>query len=251
MYKPLIDFKPGKLRVAGLISGSGKSLLSIIHRQKELESTSGCDFEVVGVFSDNPDSKAKQIGLDHHQPVFINDIHAFYQARKKSIRDFAAREEFDRDTADFLKELRPDIVIYAGYVWRTTDPILRQFVCINCHPADLSVARNGRRLYAGAHGVRDALAAGETRLHSTLHLVTAQIDHGPILLISDPVPVEEDPGLDVDARSIKYLRLLNEKSRRLCSLGIEKIAAGAFTRDSEGKLFHEGQPIPEGYRLSA
>jgi folate-dependent phosphoribosylglycinamide formyltransferase PurN len=248
MKKPLVDFKPGKLRVAGLISGSGKSLLSIVHRQKELESTGGCNFEV-GVFSDNPNSQAKQIGMDHGLPVCIRDIHAFYEARGKHIRDTGIREEFDRETADFLKELQPHVVIYAGYVWRTTDPILKEFLCINCHPADLSVARNGHRLYAGANGVRDALVAGETRLHSTLHLVTAQIDHGPILLISGPVPVEEDPGLDLGTRSVKYLRLLNEKSRRLCAQGIEKIAAGAFVRDSEGNLYYEGQPIPEGYRL--
>ncbi len=50
MKKPLFDFKSDTLRVAGLISGSGKSLLSVIDRQKELEMGSKCHFEVVGLF---------------------------------------------------------------------------------------------------------------------------------------------------------------------------------------------------------
>lgn len=249
MNNPLIDFKPHKLRVAGLVSGSGKSLLSIIDRQKELEGTSGCNFEVVGLFSDNPGSKAKQIARDHHLPVFINDIHAFYRARNKKIKDVTVRQEFDQETVDFLKPLNPDIVVYAGYVWRTTAPLLERFMCINCHPADLSVERDGRRLYAGANGVRDALKAGETKLHSSLHLVTDQIDHGPILFISEPVHLEDDPELDLESRSIKYLRLLNEISRGLCSLGIEKISSQAFTMDQNGNLLYAGQPIPNGYRL--
>jgi folate-dependent phosphoribosylglycinamide formyltransferase PurN len=250
MNKPLINCLNRKLRVAGLISGSGKSLISILERQKEREADSNCNFEVVGVFSDNPNSKARKISETYNIPVFINDIKAFYSARNQKITDKTVRKEFDRQTAGFLKTLNPDIIIYAGYMWATTEPMLTSFQSINCHPADLSVENQGGRAYAGAHGVRDALLAGETTLNSTLHMVTAKIDHGPILLISEPVIVEKDSQeLDLQSRSIKYLRLLNERSRKLCALGIEKISNNAFTFDSQGQLFYEGEPIPKGYRL--
>lgn len=249
MKKPLFDFKSDKLRVAGLISGSGKSLLSIIDRQKELETDSKCRFEVVGLFSDNPNSQAEKIAVDHHLPFYINDIRAFYDARNKKISDRKTRQEYDQMTVDFLTPLKPDIVLYAGYVWATTQTLLDRFDCVNCHPADLSVEKEGQRLYAGANGVRDALLAGETRLYSSFHQVTSKVDHGPILLISKPVTVEDDSGLDLDSRSIKYLRRLNEKSRQLCAIGIEKIANQALTIDEKGSLYHEDEPIPKGFRL--
>ena len=69
MNKPLFDCSKGKLRIAGLISGSGKSLISIIERQKELEADSNCNFEVVGLFSDNPNSKAEHISKTYNIPV--------------------------------------------------------------------------------------------------------------------------------------------------------------------------------------
>lgn len=246
---PLFNFKSGKLRVAGLISGSGKSLLSVIDRQKEIEAVSTCNFEVVGLFSDNPGSRAQQIAEDHNLPILINDIHAFYQKHHKKITDKDTRQAYDQTTVDFLSPLRPDIVLYAGYVWATTAPILEKFNCVNCHPADLSVEKDGHRLYAGANGVRDALLSGESKLYSTFHQVTAKVDHGPILLISEPVLVEEDPELDIKLRTIKYLRLLNEKSRKLCALGIETIANQSFTTDAGGQIYYEGTPIPSGLRL--
>lgn len=249
MKKPLFDFRSDKLRVAGLISGSGKSLLSVIDRQKALETVSNCSFEVVGLFSDNPNSQAKKIATDYHLPVYINDIRAFYNARNKKINDRKTRQEYDQMTVDFLTPLKPDIVLYAGYVWATTQTLLDRFNCVNCHPADLSVEKQGQRLYAGANGVRDALLAGETRLYSSFHQVTSKVDHGPILLISRPVIVEDDTDLDLNSRSIKYLRRLNEKSRKLCALGIEKIANQAFTIDEKGSLYYEDEPIPKGFRL--
>ncbi len=249
MKKPLFDFKSETLRVAGLISGSGKSLLSVIDRQKALETLSKSHFEVVGLFSDNPSSQAEKIAADHHLPYYINDIRAFYKDRNKKISDRKTRQEYDQMTVDFLTPLKPDIVLYAGYVWATTQPLLDRFDCVNCHPADLSVEKQGQRLYAGANGVRDALLAGETRLYSSFHQVTAKVDHGPVLLISEPVLVEDDAGQDLDSRSIKYLRRLNEKSRKLCALGIEKIAKKAFTIDEKGTVYHEDEPIPKGFRL--
>jgi len=239
----------GKLRVAGLVSGSGKSLISVIERQKELEADSNCNFEVVGVFSDNPFSKAEDLGKTYNIPVCVNDIRAFYKSRNKKLSDLGVRQEFDRTAVRFLKDLNPHIVIYAGYVWTTTEPLLTAFRSVNCHPADLSVESGGHRSYAGANGVRDALLAGETQLHSSFHLVTPIVDHGPILFISEPVDVEGDQDSDLKTRSIKYLRLLNEKSRQLCAWGIEEISKGSFNKDSTGQITYLGNLIPKGYRL--
>jgi folate-dependent phosphoribosylglycinamide formyltransferase PurN len=249
MSRPLYDPQKGKMRVAGLLSGSGKSLISIIDRQKQLEAKGVCNFEVVGLFSDNTKSQADTIGTSYDLPFFINDIHAFYRDRGKKLKDLETRSEFDRQTLEFLEPLHPDVVVYAGYVWATVEPLVSAFMGINGHPADLRVVRDGRRVYAGANGVADALLAGESQLYSTLHIVSPVIDHGPILLVSEPVIVANDDSMSFHDKMRNCLRLLNERSRELFALAIEEISLGRFLMASNGQIIYNGKPIPEGFQL--
>jgi folate-dependent phosphoribosylglycinamide formyltransferase PurN len=249
MSKPLYDPQKGKMRVAGLVSGSGKSLLAIIERQKQLETKGDCHFEVVGLFSDNPKSKAAVIGTSYNLPFLINDIRAFYRDKGESIKNLEIRQEFDQQTVDFFKPLNPDVVVYAGYVWATTEPLVSEFMGINCHPADLRIERDGHRVYAGANGVKDALLAWETKLHSTLHLVSTEIDHGPILLVSEPVMVVDHDEMNFNDKIRYYLRLLNEESRKLFAKAIDEISRGNFATEHEGHLAYNGVPIPDGFQL--
>ena len=55
MPKQLYDPGKGKMRVVGLVSGSGKGVIAIIDRQKEMRVASADNFEVVGIFTDNPE----------------------------------------------------------------------------------------------------------------------------------------------------------------------------------------------------
>jgi folate-dependent phosphoribosylglycinamide formyltransferase PurN len=246
---PLWDFKKGKMRVAGLVSGSGKSLTAIINEQIRIEGKKSAPFEVVGIFSDNPNSKAEEIGREYGIPSFMNDIRAFYKRRGKKITDRRVREEFDREIVQALQPLEPDVLAYAGYVWATTAPLVNAFLGINAHPADLSIMEGTKRKFAGANGVRDALLAGEKTLASTIHLVTTEVDGGPILMISEPVRVEEHEGMSIEDMSRHYLRLLNEKTRALFPRVIKDLAEGIFRRDQEQRLYYNETPIPGGYRL--
>jgi folate-dependent phosphoribosylglycinamide formyltransferase PurN len=246
---PLWDPEKGKMRVAGLVSGSGKSLISIIKEQAQIEAKKSAPYQVVGIFSDNPKSKAEEIGEEYGIPVFTNDIRAFYERRGKKITDRIVRQEFDREIVRALKPVKPDVLAYAGYVWATTAPLVDAFLGINAHPADLSIMQGERRKFAGAHGVRDALLAGERALASTAHMVTTEVDGGPILMISEPVLVEEHEGMSTEDMSRHYLRLLNEKTRALFPRVIKDLAEGTFKRDEEGQLYYEDSPIPKGYRL--
>ncbi len=201
------------------------------------------------MFSDNQRSKAEAIGAVFNLPFLINDIRAFYRDKGEHIRNFEIREEFDRQTAAFLKPLKPDVVVYAGYVWAAAAPLASEYMWVNCHPADLRIERDGRRAYAGANGVKDALLAGETRLHSTLHLVSARIDHGPILLVSEPVVVNDNDKMNPGDKMRYYLGLLNEHSRKLFAKAIDEISRGSFTMDDKGQLAYKGSAIPDGFQL--
>ena len=249
MLTPIYTPKKGKMRVAGLVSGSGKSLVKIIEQQMEMEDQEKAPYEVVGIFTDNPKSNAPKIGKDHNLPVFINDIREFYKSRRKKITDQKVREAFDFETVQTLKPLKPDVLIYAGYVWATTAPLVDAFLGINVHPADLTIIKEGKRAYTGAYGVRDALMAGETELRSTAHIATSEIDGGPILLISEPVKVEKNHSMNLEESSRHYLKLLNEKTRILFAKVIKELAEGVFKRDETGLLHYGETPIPRGYKL--
>ena len=210
---------------------------------------STCNFEVVGIFTDNPGSGAFGIGREYNLPVLLNDIRQFYTDRNQKITNLALREQYDKKTAGLIEPLNPDFLVLAGYVWVATHPLVHGYKGINAHPADLSVMKDGRRVYAGADGIGAALKHGEKKLYSSVHLVSAEVDGGPILLISRPVPVAEDELLSTQDRWRKYLKRVNEQSRSLLPLALEKLSRGEFESDEDGKVYHQGIPIPQGYRL--
>ena len=249
MLKPIYDSTKGKMRVAGLLSGSGSSFRTIIEQQIQMQAKGGCPYEVVGIFSDNPRCKGLDMGKEFNVPVFVNDIRAFYEKRGKKITDKQVREDYDRETINLFKPLRPDFLAYAGYVWATTAPIVNAYIGVNAHPADLSIEKDGRRAYAGANGVRDALMGGESEVRSTLHLVTTQVDGGPILLITDPVKVDKNSGMSLEEASRIYLKALNDKTRKLFPRVVKDIAEGTYRRDEKGLLYYRETPIPKGVKL--
>jgi hypothetical protein len=88
-------------------------------------------------------------------------------------------------------------VALAGWDWVVGSELCRSFLFVNVHPGDLRVNdERGRRSYAGLGWVptAKALLAGERFVYSSTHLVTPQLDGGPIARVSRPVPVELPPG---------------------------------------------------------
>ena len=249
MLTPLYDPKKGRMKIAALVSGSGVSLLGILEQEKQMQKLGTAPYEVVAIFTENPASKAAELGRQYNVPVLANDIKKFYAKRGAKVSDLKVREEFDRETVALLAEVRPDVLAYAGYVWITTKPLVDAFMGINFHPADLSIEEGGVKKYAGAHGVRDALLAGESQIAATLHIVTTEVDSGPILLISDPIKVERKEGDDLEEVSRYYLKLLNKEKAPLFARAAKDLAGGRFKRDERGLLYYGERPIPRGYRL--
>jgi folate-dependent phosphoribosylglycinamide formyltransferase PurN len=249
MLTPIYDPTKGKMRVAGLVSGSGASFRTIIEQQLVLQAKGTCPYEVIAIFTDNPRSKVFHLGKEFEVPVFSRDILAFYEKQGAKITDRRIREEFDKETLKTLEPLKPDFLAYAGYVWATTVPLVNAFIGVNAHPADLSVEKDGKRAYAGANGVRDALEAGETELRSSLHLVTSEVDGGPILLLSEPLRVDKGLGMSLVEASRYYLLKLNEITRDLFPLVVKDISEGIYKRDENGLLYYGENQIPKGLSL--
>lgn len=104
----------------------------------------------------------------------------------------AAREAFDAETAAMLRRFDADVVVCLGYLYVITAPLLDAFPdrIVSIHDADLALRNaDGGPRYPGLHATRDAIYAGERETRSSAHLVTPQLDGGPVLARSDPFPV--------------------------------------------------------------
>ena len=110
-------------------------------------------------------------------------------------RQAPRREEravFDAETATFLRRLPVDAVVLLGYLYVITAPLLDAFPdrIVNVHDADLDLRNpDGSPRYPGLHATRDAIYAGELETRSSAHLVTPDLDAGPVLARSEAFPV--------------------------------------------------------------
>lgn len=96
----------------------------------------------------------------------------------------AERAPFDAETAAMFHRFHVDAVVCLGYLYVITEPLLAAFPdrILNVHDSDLP-------RYPGLHATRDAIYAGERETRSSVHLVTPQLDGGPVLARSEAFPV--------------------------------------------------------------
>ncbi|MGB6169756.1 MAG: phosphoribosylglycinamide formyltransferase [Geitlerinemataceae cyanobacterium] len=92
-------------------------------------------------------------------------------------RDYRSREAFDFEIAQTLKQYGVDWVIMAGWMRVVTQVLIEAFPnkIINIHPSLLPS-------FPGIKAVEQALKAGVKIAGCTVHLVTLEVDSGPILM---------------------------------------------------------------------
>ncbi len=113
-------------------------------------------------------------------------------------RDYATREAFDAALAQAIDAFSPALVALAGFMRiLTEDFVLRyQGRMLNIHPSLLPA-------FTGLDTHARALAAG-VKLHGcTVHFVTAQLDHGPIVMQAAVPVLAQDDEAALAARVLK------------------------------------------------
>jgi len=252
MLLPIHSPQQGKLRVIGYISGSGKTLWKAYELQQQMDGTeNGCPYEIVGVFSDNPNCQGVEYAKKEGIPWVAIDIKDFYAARNKPIANREVRAEYDKEALDKLEALQGDMILLAGYVWATTDAVLDRYTVVNVHPADLSIKEQGHRKYAGRDGVGDALRAGELYIASTSHIATKELDAGPILVISENIDVDYSLHSDEQERFRYYLNLVNEQGRFVGARTLLELALGNFAQNESNELYYKGKKVPNGIKITS
>jgi folate-dependent phosphoribosylglycinamide formyltransferase PurN len=129
---------------------------------------------------------------------------------------------------------------------------------VNVHPADLSVCdQQGRRRFTGDDAVHDAIAAGRTELRSSTLWIDQGVDTGPLLMVSDPLPVRLPAPLEeLSADPARLRRVADEHQERLKQAGdwvifpltLELIGQGRLALDQDGVAHLDGRPRPGGIR---
>jgi folate-dependent phosphoribosylglycinamide formyltransferase PurN len=249
------------MRVAAFMSGSGTNILKLIEHEKRLAATEGISpFQVVFIFSDRSDGTCagEKIALDNGLPYVSYDTRAFHRLRslKRSVmtpEGLAARKEYDSVAKRLVETFDIDVIALGGYMSYTT--INR---CVNVHPADLSIRLpDGRRKYVGDVAVQDAIRAGEGTLRTSTLWTDEGIDTGPLLMVSDPLPVELPAPLEILIKDNKrFLKVAADHQKRLKEVGdwkifpltIEMISRGRFSLDEKNSVYVDRHPVPEGYR---
>jgi phosphoribosylglycinamide formyltransferase-1 len=170
-------------KIVILISGRGSNLQAL------LEARLPC--RIAAVISNRANAGGLKIAQAHGIPTAVIEH-----------RDYADRDSFDAALAELIDTFHPDFVILAGFMRILTAGFVTRYHgrLVNIHPSLLPA-------YGGLNTHGRALQDG-VRIHGcTVHFVTADLDHGPII-IQAAVPV-----LCHDTEQTLAARVLHEEHR--------------------------------------
>lgn len=208
-------------RVAVLASGRGSNLAALIGAQAQLAATPGLrGYELVLVGSDRPTAAALDIAATAGIPTLAVD------ARSKP-----DRAAFETDLFDAVAAAEPDWIVLAGFMRVLTAATVERFAgrMLNIHPSLLPKHR-------GLHTHAAALAAGDAEHGASVHLVTPELDGGPVLA---QVRMPIAPGDTPESLAAKLLPL--EHGLLVCTLSL---LVQPEVRIQPGTLLLSGHSLP-------
>ncbi|OCS44383.1 phosphoribosylglycinamide formyltransferase [Ralstonia pickettii] len=145
-----------------LISGRGSNMEAIV-RACQAEGWSG---RIAAVISNRPEAAGLKFAASHGIATAVVDHKAFPD-----------RDSFDAALAQVIDGFSPDLVVLAGFMRILTAGFVKRYAgrMLNIHPSLLPC-------FPGLHTHEAALAMGVKVHGATVHFVTADLDHGPIVL---------------------------------------------------------------------
>lgn len=164
-----------RVRVAVLISGAGSNMAALV----DATTVETCPFEVVLVLSNRPEAGGLAIAQAKGVPVAVVDHRPFGKDR----------EAHEQAIDAVLVQHRVEVVVLAGYMRLLTPWLVRRRAgrMLNIHPSLLPK-------YPGLDTHARALAAGDAEAGCSVHLVTEDLDAGPVLArAAVPVLADDTP----------------------------------------------------------
>lgn len=163
-----------------LISGRGSNMEALIAARDAGQ----LPVNIAAVISNRPDAK----GLETAAKAGI-------ATRAIDHKGFAGREAFDTALAECIDQFSPDLVVLAGFMRILSEGFVRHYEgrLMNIHPSLLPA-------FPGLHTHQRALEEG-VRIHGcTVHFVTPELDHGPVIIQAAVPVLDGDTEDDLAAR---------------------------------------------------
>lgn len=154
-----------------LISGSGSNMMAIVRAAQQEQ----WQAQIAAVISNRVDAPGLAFAQEQGIPTEVVE-HAAHPTR----------EDFDAALQQAIDRFSPDLVVLAGFLRILTKPFVAHYAgrLLNIHPSLLPS-------FTGLGTHRQALLMG-VKLHgATVHFVTPELDHGPIVAQA-AVPVLQD-----------------------------------------------------------
>ena len=203
-----------------LISGRGSNMEAIVKANLPLE--------IRAVISNRPNAKGLEFAASRGIATTVVDHKAF-----------PSREAFDLSLAEAIARWQPDYVVLAGFMRVLTDAFIARYPgrIVNIHPSLLPS-------FPGLHTHRQALTAG-VKLHgATVHFVTPQLDHGPIIVQAAVPVLKEDTDDSLAARVLAQEHRIYPMALKWLAEGRLELMAGDVVQLSNKGVVQSHDTVP-------
>jgi len=193
-----------------LISGRGSNMLAL------LEAKLPC--KISAVISNRAEAAGLALAQAYNIPTAV-----------VAHIDYPDRNSFDAELAKAIDNFKPDFVVLAGFMRILTENFVARYSgrLVNIHPSLLPA-------YGGLNTHARALHDGILIHGCTVHFVTPDLDHGPII-IQAAVPVMPD-----DTEQTLAARVLYEE-HRIYPLAIRWLCNQKVALDKQGKVVFQSR----------
>lgn len=213
-----------RARVAVLISGRGSNMAALLYAAK----AATCPYDIVLVASNNPDAEGLTLAAAEGIATFAHPHRGMKRA------------EFDTIIDAQLRAAGADYVALAGYMRLLSPEFVAQWEgrMLNIHPSLLP-------RYKGLHTHERAIEAGDSHGGCSVHVVTAELDDGPVLA---QTPVAILPGDTPDTLAQRVLIAEHQLYSRTLADYVAREMNPDWIRGRLGKL---ALALPETHERTA
>ena len=196
-----------------LISGRGSNMEAIVQACAQEQWPA----RIAAVVSNKADAAGLQFAAERGIATAVLDH-----------KGFATREDFDAELAKVIDGFAPDLVVLAGFMRILTAGFVRHYEgrLLNIHPSLLPS-------FAGLHTHRRAIEEGCKVAGATVHFVTPELDHGPIVAQAVVPVLPTDTEQDLSARVLVQEHVIYPRAVRW-------FVEGALSVDAKGRVTHTG-----------
>lgn len=193
-------------RIVIVISGRGSNMQAIIHAAAA-QQWPGC---IAAVISNKPDATGLLVAAEAGISTAVVDHRAY-----------ADRDAFDAALAEKIDSFAPDLVVLAGFLRILTRDFVHHYHgrLLNIHPSLLPS-------FPGLATHRQALSAGVKVHGATVHFVTPDLDHGPIVAQAAVSVMATDTESTLAARVLEQEHVIYPKAVRSFIEGRLRIEEG-------------------------